>query len=335
MKLSLLPSGDDYSDLEFSTQLLIKEALSRKINVEVLDRHYNIIRLSNHSKIEYIQQATRTSVDSHITSRLLDNKYMTKMRLAEQGIPVPKGSIYYSFEDLQVAFEYYHNHHSVVKPNSLSSGRKISFLSPDSPFEEWQKAFEIVFQNDTAIVVETFVGGNDFRFLVIDYRCVAVVQRVPANVVGDGKHTLKKLVEIKNRDFRRGQLNNTPLCPLIPDRIGLKEIARQRLTFESIPAPEQTVYLRQTANISTGGDSIDFTDQVHESYKTIAEISAKTLGARITGVDLLIENPSRPRSDYNCFIVELNANPALAIHSHPYQGKGRPVGSDVLNLLGF
>jgi glutamate--cysteine ligase len=324
-----------YSDLELSTQIVIKEALARQIKVDVLDRKKCVIRLNKGSKTEYIQQATRTSADSHVVSQLLDNKSVTKQILAEQGIRVPKGQLYDSYERVSTAFDDYRFDQVVIKPNSLSWGKGISFLPADSAFELWQKAFETAFQDDTSVIVEESIRGNDYRFLVIDFKCVAVLQRIRANVIGDGRHTIRELVEIKNLDSRRGRLNNTPLCPLSIDDIALEELNSQQLKPESIPAQGKIISLKKTANISTGGDSIDYTDLVHDSYKKMAEFSARTLSAHITGVDILIESPAIPQNDHNYAVVELNANPAISIHAYPYKGQSRPVESAVLGLLGF
>jgi glutamate--cysteine ligase len=130
-------------------------------------------------------------------------------------------------------------------------------------------------------------------------------------------------------------MKDTPLCPLSLDEVALEELNSQQLKVESIPAQGKSVYIRKTANISTGGDSIDYTDQVHDSYKKIAELSARTLSAHITGVDILIEEAALPQNKHNYVVLELNANPALAIHTHPDQGQSHQVESAVLDFLDF
>jgi len=325
----------EYSDLESSTQALIESALDRDLQVEIIDRQKCIIRLTKGERREIIQQGTITSANSHVVSQLLDNKTVTKRLLASSGIRVPEGSEYHDIEAVRVAFQRYGDRAMVVKPKLLSGGKGITFLPADSPLAAWQEGFKKAFQGDRAILVEEQLPGKDYRFLVIDFKTVAVVHRLPANAIGDGIHTVKQLVQLKNADPRRGKENDTPLCPLPLDELALSELNIQGLNPESIPGPGQMVYLRKTANISSGGDSIDYTDLMHQGYKQIAEKSAQVLDARITGVDILIANPTAPPARNNWGVIELNKNPALAIHAYPYQGKGRKVAESVLSMLGF
>ena len=183
------------------------------------------------------------------------------------------------------------------------------------------------------IIVEDFVPGSEYRFLVVDFETIAVCKRIPANILGDGINTIERLVEKKNRDPRRGSGHVTPL-----ERIQLEETEKNVLfedygyRCDTVPWEKEVVYLRRNSNISTGGDSIDVTDRTDSSYKRIAQEAAKVVDARICGVDMILTSFDI-KNDYA--ILELNFNPVLYIHNYPYQGTNRHVGEKILDLLGF
>jgi len=183
--------------------------------------------------------------------------------------------------------------------------------------------------------VEEFIEGPEYRFLVIGDEVVAVCNRVPANVKGDGISSIAQLVEEKNRDPRRGEGHKTPLEKIQMSAIEKEILATNGLTFESIPAKGQLVYLRKNSNISTGGDSLDTTDIVHPEFKEIAIRSAKAANAVICGIDIISSQIEKKPDPAHYAILEINFNPVLYIHEFPYQGLARPVGKKVLQKLGF
>lgn len=167
---------------------------------------------------------------------------------------------------------------------------------------------------------------------MIGTETVAVCNRVPANVIGDGIHTIEKLVALKNEDKRRGVGHVTPLEKIQLGDTELDVLQQSGFTKDSIPSKDQKVFLRKNSNISTGGDSIDVTDWAHPFYKELAVKAAQLVGAKICGVDIILKDLER-RGDYR--ILELNFNPVLYIHNYPYEGKNRDVGNKILDLLGF
>ena len=192
-------------------------------------------------------------------------------------------------------------------------------------------AFEIAFKNDNTVLIEEFIKGKEYRFLVIDDEVVGILHRVPANVIGDGEKTITELVEVKNQDPLRGKGYVTPL-----EKIRLEENAelflkQQGKNFDYIPKKDEIVYLRENSNISTGGDSVDYTDDIPQKFKDIAVNAAKAAGAKICGVDMMLEDYRDENTNYA--IIELNFNPAIHIHSYPYKGKERKIATHVLNLL--
>ncbi len=324
-----------YDDLELSTQILIKEALNRGIEVEVLDRNDNFIRLKKNGRIEYIKQATRTSADTYISALIMENKDVTKKILKEKGISVPEGKLYYSLEHASKTFSDYDGFDIVIKPNSTNFGEGVSVITSNTDPDIYRKALTDAFKFDDAVIIEEFIHGMEFRFLVIDNNVTGILHRVAANVIGDGKHTVRELVMIKNEDPLRGEGYNRPLEKI---QTGFHEesfLKLQGKNFNYIPRKSEVVFLRKNSNISTGGDSIDFTDEINDEYKDIAKAAAAAVGAKICGADIIIGDISKKPEKSSYGVIELNFNPAIHIHSFPLRGINRHAEKAVLDLLGF
>jgi glutamate--cysteine ligase len=183
------------------------------------------------------------------------------------------------------------------------------------------------------VLIETFIPGKEYRFLVVGDEVLGVLHRVPANVIGDGISTIEELVQKKNKDPLRGKGYRTPLETIRLDESAHLYLKQQHLTEKSVPEKDRCVYLRENSNISTGGDSIDYTDKVHETYKALAVAATKAMGATICGVDMMLVATDQPSEPYS--IIEVNFNPAIHIHSFPYQGTERKIAAKLLKHLGF
>lgn len=325
----------DLEGLELSTRMLIKEALAREVSVEILDRADNFLRLVKDGRTEYVKQATRTSADTYIAPLIMENKEVTKLVLAESGINVPYGITAGNMEEALSYFHRFAGKDIVIKPKSTNFGKGVVILKNLSSASEYKDAAEYAFRYDNFVMVEEFIPGREFRFLVIGGEVAAVLHRVPANVAGDGVKNIQELVEEKNTDPLRGKGYTTPL-----EKISLGEVEREYLGSHGkdmyyVPVKGETVFLRENSNISTGGDSIDYTDEVHEGYKRIAVDAARAAGAKICGADIIIKDISASPDADNYSVIELNFNPALHIHDYPYKGTNRRVEGKVLDLLGF
>lgn len=328
---------EGFEDFEISTQIVVKEAIKRGVKVEVLNREANFLRLSKDGRSELVQQATKTSLDSLVTYLALENKAVTKLLLEEKGLPVPRGTQVFSVEEALEKRSVFLGKPLVMKPSTTNMGIGISFLSKGWKEEEFLRKVKDTFQFDSSIIIEEFIKGKEYRFLVIDHKLVGVCERVPANVLGDGVSSIRELVKIKNQDPRRGQGHKTPLERIDLGKVEKDILSSQGLTPDSVPESEEQVFLRHNSNISTGGDSVDRSDETHESYKELAVEASRVLGSRLTGIDIMIENLSSPRQlgGGGCAIIELNFNPVLFIHQFPYQGDSRDVGARVLDALSF
>src|SRR5699024_4866072 len=187
----------------------------------------------------------------------------------------------------------------VIKPKSTNYGLGISIFKKGANFSDYQEAVQLAFQEDTAILIEEFLPGQEYRFFVVKDEVKAILLRVPANVVGDGIHSIEALVAKKNEDPLREKGYQSPL-----EKIELKEKEKD-YTKEAITTKGTMIYLRENSNISTGGDSIDVTDQFSAGYKEIAVKATKALGATICGLDLIVPDTKRPITEKNSYgIIE-------------------------------
>lgn len=322
---------EGFEDLELSTQILMKEAIKRGIKTDIVDRSENFISLTKGEKVEYVKQATKTSKDNYVTVLIMENKTVTKKVLAKEGIKVPVGEEFDSLAEAKISINNYIEKPIVIKPKSTNFGTGINIFPEGANAEDIERAFEIAFKFDKTVLIEEFIKGKEYRFLVIDDQVVGILHRVPANVLGDGVKTIRELVELKNQNPLRGKGYVTPL-----EKINLGEneaifLKQQNKDFDYVPLAGETVYLRENSNISTGGDSIDYTDDIPQKFKDIAVKASKAAGAKICGVDMMLEDYSDENTNYA--IIEINFNPAIHIHSYPFIGKERKIAVEVLKLL--
>ncbi|HHW38756.1 MAG TPA: bifunctional glutamate--cysteine ligase GshA/glutathione synthetase GshB [Bacillales bacterium] len=322
-----------YEDLELSTQLLLKAAIKRGIQFEILDREDNFILLKKGEHHEYVKQATKTSLDSYITFLIMENKIVTKKVLGRHGVRVPKGNAYNHLKEALNDFEVYQGKPIVIKPKSTNFGLGITIFTTDYSKDDYYRAFEMAFEHDQTVLLEEFLTGKEYRFLVMGDEVVGVLHRVPANVAGDGIQTIEQLVTEKNKDPLRSRGYKTPLEFIQLGEVEEMFLKNQKKNRTYIPTQGEIVYLRENSNISTGGDSIDFTDEIPESYKKIAIRSAKAAGAVFCGVDMVIDNINEEAKSTNYGIIEINFNPAIHIHCYPYKGKNRKADEKIVDLL--
>lgn len=322
-----------YGDLELSTQLLLKAAVRRGVSFELLDRDENFVALKKGDQIQYVKQATKTSLDSYSTVLLMENKIVTKKVLSRHEITVPEGNVYCDIKEALNDYSVHQHQQIIIKPKSTNFGVGITIFTQPFTIEDYHSALEIAFVHDQTVLIESFVKGKEYRFLVMGDEVIGILHRVPANVTGDGIHTIEQLVDRKNLDPLRGKGYKTPL-----ERITLGETERVFLKLQSrsitdVPQHGEVVYLRENSNISTGGDSIDYTDDIPASYHEIAIRAAKAAGATFCGVDMIIENIDEQAAPNNYSVIEINFNPAIHIHCYPYQGKNRKANEKILDLL--
>jgi cyanophycin synthetase len=310
-----------------STGAIVEEARRRGIPVRRLN-NYSLVQLGLGRNLHRIQ-ATLTDMTSAIGVEIAQDKDDTKRVLENIGLPVPKGDVARTPEGaLEIADEI--GYPVILKPLNANHGRGIStrLADPDALRAAWDKSSRYA-----PIVVEQFAEGRDHRVLVVNGKVVAAAERVPAHVVGDGKRTVRQLIEIANRDDRRGVGHTKSLTRLPSDSTTAEYLARSGKNFDSIPEKGEFVALRQTANLSTGGTSIDRTDEMHPDNITACEMAAGVVGLDIAGIDVLTHDISVPFRENNAVIIEVNAGPGIRMHTHPSEGQPRNVAAPILDML--
>src|SRR5689334_20316423 len=265
-----------------STAAVVEEAKRRGIPVRRLN-NYSLVQLGLGKNLRRIQ-ATLSDYTSAIAVEIAQDKDDTKRVLGNIGLPVPTGDVARSLERaLEIVEEV--GYPVILKPLDASHGRGISGrLDNDEALTE---AWDDARQYGNRIVVEQYSEGRDHRVLVVNGRVVACAERIPARVIGDGTSTIAQLIERENRDPRRGVGHTKTLTKLPADARTIAFLAKQQLTLQSIPEKGQEVYLRGTANLSTGGTSVDRTDEMHPDNITACEMAARIIGLDIAGIDVL------------------------------------------------
>ncbi|KDP88925.1 cyanophycin synthetase [Cupriavidus basilensis] len=275
-------------------------------------------------------QAAETDMTSAVAESIAQDKELTKTLLHAAGVPVPMGrSVSDPDEAWAVAQEI--DAPVVVKPRDGNQGKGVAVRIRTR--EEIIAAYEVAADISSDVIVERYIPGHDFRLLVVGNHLVAAARRDPPQVTGDGKHTVRELVEEVNRDPRRGEGHATSLTKIRFDDIALATLAKQNLTADSVPPKGTRVVLRNNANLSTGGSATDVTDDVHPEMAARAVAAARMVGLDICGVDAVCETVLKPFEEQAGGIVEVNAAPGLRMHLQPSYGKGRAVGEAIISTM--
>jgi cyanophycin synthetase len=311
-----------------STAAIVEEARRRGIPVRRLNSG-SLVQLGLGRNLRRIQ-ATLSDYTSAIAVEIAQDKDDTKRVLQSIGLPVPTGDVATEVEEsVEIAREI--GYPVILKPDDASHGRGISGRLDDDAGV--RAAWPAAAEHSGRVVVERHTPGRDHRVLVIGGAVVACAERVAAHVVGDGRRTIRALIEEANRDPRRG-IGHTKILTRLPlDEPTIDFLARRDRTLETIPATGETVFLRGTANLSTGGTAIDRTDEMHPDNITACEMAAGAIGLDIAGIDVITPDISVPFRENNAVIIEVNAAPGVRMHTHPAEGTARNVGGPILDML--
>ncbi len=283
-----------------------------------------------HGKYQQRIQATVTGMTPHIAVELASDKEETNKILASLGLPVPRQELVQSVAAAVRAAQRI-GFPVVTKPYNGNHGRGISIrLTTDG---EVEKGYEVAKEHSRSVIVETFLEGDDHRLLVVNGELVAATRRTPGHVVGDGTHTVAQLIEVVNQDPRRGVGHEKVLTRLTLDAQAEMMLARVELTGESVPPAGQVVYLRSTANLSTGGTATDVTDVIHPDNRDMAVRAIRAVGLDVGGVDFLSTDITLSYRKIGGGICEVNAAPGFRMHVAPSEGTPRDVASPVIDML--
>lgn len=318
-----------------STQIIVNEARKRNIKVEDICSG-KVVKLSHKGHEEYLCWQFMSSTSS-VAYEMANNKYLTKQVLKSAKISIATGDVFNKSQlEKALIFIKKIGFPVVVKPTNSSHGNCVytNISSKEEFIEQWQKVTQ-KFKN--ILIEKQFVGGTEYRVVASRDKVLGITNRVPANVIGDGVHTIRELIDIKNLDPRRGDDSykdfKKPLVRIDIDDVVLTMLKKNNLTVNSIPAKGQQVFLRENSNLSTGGDSIDFTDKVHQSVKDIAVAVVNAIpGLSYGGIDFLSKDITKEQSQSDYIIVEVNPSPGIFMHHFPYEGISRNVAGEILDI---
>ncbi|MCC6703721.1 MAG: cyanophycin synthetase, partial [Thermomicrobiales bacterium] len=314
-----------------STGSIVSEAERRNIPVIRLDPRRSLVQLG-HGVHQQRIWATVTSKTSNIAVDIAGNKETTNRLLHEVGIPVPRAQTVRDLEDAKRAAKRI-GYPVVIKPLDGNHGRGVCInLTTEAEIEEFFPVAHGESRNGI-VVVESFITGKDYRILVVNNEVVSVAERVPAHVVGDGIHTIEQLIEITNSDPRRGVGHEKILTRISIDGQTNETLERAGCKLTDIPDEGVLVQLKQTGNMSTGGTSIDRTDDIHPDNAQIARQAAMVVGLDVAGIDFIASDISQSVRQKGGAIVEVNAGPGFRMHTHPTEGHPRHVGRAVVDML--
>ncbi|MBB6559850.1 cyanophycin synthetase [Acidovorax soli] len=325
--IAALRELDEDERLGPSTGSIVDAAVARGIPYRRLTRG-SLVQFGWGSKQRRIQAAEVDST-SAVAESIGQDKDLTKRLLHAAGVPVPLGKPVQSIDEAwEVAQKV--GMPVVVKPQDGNQGKGVTVNITDRT--QLEAAYKNAEEYGT-VMVERFLPGHDFRLLVVGDQLVAAARREPPQVLGDGQHTVRELVEQVNLDPRRGEGHATSLTKIRLDDIAVARLAAQDLTPDSVPPKGQRVILRNNANLSTGGTATDVTDDVHPEVAARAIAAAQMVGLHICGVDMVAETVLRPLEEQGGGFVEVNAAPGLRMHLAPSYGKPRNVGQAMVDKL--
>lgn len=310
-----------------STQLIFEAALKKGLAVKIISPRFNLLKLSYHGRSLFIK-GTSFPVNPQPACIIADNKFLTKKILQSNNIPVPKSWLVRTSAKARKMVLSKNLFPCVLKPIEGSHGDKV-FANIES-LKEFNETLPFIFtrHGEKNVLLEEFVKGKDYRLLVIGNKVAAVMERIPAHVVGNGESNLRQLIKKFNQNPLVGEKYEKPLCRIKLNGEAKRILKKKGKKLTYIPKKGERFFLRQNANISTGGIGRDVTDEVDVELKKIAIRAAKAIGMVITGVDIIYDKQSG-----QLHVLELNNCPGIDIHHYPAMGKAQPVATDIIEFL--
>jgi cyanophycin synthetase len=311
-----------------STAALVQAARERDIPYIRLNE-YSLVQFG-HGRYQQRIQATITSRTPHIAVEIASDKEETNRILRTLGLPVPNQTLVYKEADAARAARRM-GYPVVVKPFNANHGRGVSLNLQTE--DEVRTGFRQAREHSRGILIEQWITGFDHRMLVVNGELIAVSKRVPGHVVGDGKTTVEDLVAEVNRDPRRGVGHEKVLTRLEFDYQADRLLAQHGYDRQTVPPVGEVVYLRSTANLSTGGTAIDVTNIVHPDNVAMAVRAITAIGLDVGGVDFLTDDISHSYKEHGGGICEVNAAPGFRMHVAPSEGEPHDVAGPVMDML--
>lgn len=310
-----------------STSAIINEAKKRGIPVLKLgEGSMYQLGYGKHSKII---EATIAENTSTVGVDIACDKLLSKEVLSRQCIPVATGYKVNNTLDLLFKAERI-GYPVVLKPQFGNQGKGVFINLNDE--KAALNAYSILYKKYKNIIIEKYIHGKDYRVCVVDGTVVAVAERIPPYVIGNGVNTIEELIASINSSSKRGEGHENVLTKIKKDEGLASCIRSQGYDLNSIIDDGEKVVLRQNANLSTGGTAVDCTESICEENIEICRRAAKTIGLNICGIDICCQDIGKPISDDGA-IIEVNAAPGIRMHHFPYMGKSRNVASSIVDML--
>ncbi|MBV6477810.1 MAG: Cyanophycin synthetase [Ignavibacteria bacterium] len=311
-----------------STGSIVEEAQNRGIpHIRLNDQ--SLVQLG-YGIYQRTIQATVTCKTGFIPTDVASDKLLCKQLLQTMGIPVPQGYKIRNEDEIGECIDSL-GFPVAVKPLDSNHGKGIT--ANINSLEGAVRAFKSAKEYSRTVIIEKSLQGNDFRALVINNRLVAVAERIPALVTGDGRSTIRELIEIVNKDPRRGYGHEKILTQINIDGMTMRVLELKGYTPETVLKKGEVCYLKSTANISTGGTAIDRTDEIHPDNIFLFERIARIIGLDIAGIDIVAPDLSTSLMINGGGIIEVNAAPGFRMHLAPSEGLPRNVAEPVVNML--
>ncbi|PLX04467.1 MAG: hypothetical protein C0594_09160 [Marinilabiliales bacterium] len=314
--------------LGFSTQAIVDEADMRGIPSFRLNK-YNLVQLGM-GKYRKIIRATITGNTSLIGVETTDDKFRTTQILGEAGVPVPKRIITEEYVNAKQFFNEL-NKPVVVKPATGYQGKGISVDIKDESL--LQRAFLHAAEFDAEVVVQEYIPGKSYRLLVVNNQCVAAVELVPPEIIGNGTSSVQELINMLNSEPGREYGDKGKSSIIEVDEEVLYQLEINGLDLNSVLPENKKVVLRNSGNLRLGGISVDVTDEVAAINRYMAERISRILNLDVAGIDILSDDISIPVTENNAVVVEVNAAPDLKMHISPVKGEPRLVQKNFVDML--
>ena len=312
-----------------STGSIVEEAARRGIpHIRLNSR--SLVQLG-YGKYQQRIQATVTGKTNMIAVDIAGDKELTKELLGSMGVPVPRGYALRDPDEIERTIRRIGGFPIAVKPLNANHGRGITVGL--ETIEEVRHAFDVAKEHARWVILERSLVGNDFRALVVNNRLVAVAERTPAHVIGDGEKTIQELIDITNQDPRRGYGHENVLTEITVDSQTERLVATAGYQLDSVLPKGERLFLKSTANLSTGGTAIDRTDETHPDNIFLFERIAQIVGLDVAGIDIVASDVSTPIETNGGGIIEVNAAPGFRMHLAPSEGIPRNVADHVVSML--
>lgn len=316
-------------EVSLNTQIILNEALKRGYKVEILSNNEHFAQISDNEKKIYIR-STNLPINSTVSYFIAGKKEVAKLIFKKNDLPTPSFYLCKSMSEVKKC-EKKLVYPLVVKPTNLMHGYGVITNIKNS--KSLLKYSKEAIKKYGTIIVEEFVEGEDYRLLVIDGKYRSTIHRVAAYVIGNGKDTVRNLIEKENKNPLRGSKQSKPLTIIKIDDETEFVLKRQKYSLETIPDIGEKVIVKNTANMSKGGMTFSITNKVHKDYIKLSEDASKAIGMKFAGVDIITKDITQSINKSPGYLIEINSSPSIEMHQYPYKGKGDNIGKYIVDML--